>query len=288
MKNLRFLIVAGLLSGLAISGCRQSQRQDSTQLDSLKIVSINGTVSEILAGLGLEDQIIGVDVASTYPESLQAKPKVGHSRQLSAEGIVSLGPDMVLGLATDVKPELAEQIKSTGVTLHLFDQEFTKEGARNLIRSVADTLGLQAKGDSLIQVLDKDLAAVDTISFKDPKPRVLFIYARGAGTMMVGGEGTQVAQMIELAGGVNAVSGFSEYKPLTSEAVVAANPDVILLFNSGLSSLGGVEGIMQVQGISETNAGKNKKFVEMDGQFLTGFSPRLGQAIAELAKKIHE
>lgn len=271
-----------------MGGCRQSERQDSQQLDSVKMVSINGTVSEILVGLGLEDNLIGVDVASTYPASLQEKPKVGHSRQLAAEGILSLGPDMVIGVQSDVKPELAEQIRSTGVQLHLFEQEFSTEGTRKLIRSIADTLGLEAKGDSLLQMLDADLAAVDAMQFSDPKPKVLFIYARGAGTMMVAGEDTQVAKMIELAGGVNAVSGFADFKPLTAESLVAANPDVILMFDSGMSSLGGVEGVLEVQGIAETNAGRNKNFVEMDGQFLSGFSPRLGKAIQELAQKIHE
>ena len=288
MKHSIFMLIASLFLGLTISSCRQGIRQDTSQLDSVKIVSINGTVSEILVGLGLEDQIIGVDVASTYPESLQSKPKVGHSRQLSAEGILSLGPDMIFGTELDVKPELAEQLKTTGVSLHLFKREYSPEGTRNLIRSIADTLGLQAKGDSLITQLNQDLALVDSMDFKDPKPRVLFIYARGAGTMMVGGTGTEVDKMIALAGGVNAITGFEDYKPLTSEAVVAANPDVILLFDSGLSSLGGVNGIMQVQGIAETPAGKNRRFVEMDGQYLSGFSPRLGKAIQELASKIHQ
>lgn len=274
--------------GLALISCRQSTHQDTAQLDSVKMVSINGTVSEILVGLGLEDNLIGVDVASTYPESLQEIPKVGHSRQLSAEGILALGPDMVIGVESDVKPELARQIRSTGITLHLFEQDFSREGARDLIRSIADTLGLEARGDSLLQVLDQDLAAADSLEFQGDKPKVLFIYARGAGTMMVAGEDTQVEKMIELSGGENAVAGFQDFKPLTSEALVAANPDVILMFDSGFSSLGGVEGIMAVQGVAETNAGKNKRFVEMDGQLLSGFSPRLGKAIQELALKIHE
>ena len=104
---------------------------------------------------------------------------------------------------------------------------------------------------------------------------------------MVAGQRTQLDEMIKLAGGENAVSGFEDFKPLTAESLVAANPDVILLFDSGLSSLGGIDGLLEVQGIGQTNAGKNRKVVEMDGQFLTGFGPRLGEAILELAKKIH-
>ena len=105
--------------------------------------------------------------------------------------------------------------------------------------------------------------------------------------MMVAGEGTQIEKIIQLAGGENAVSGFTEFKPLTAEALVAANPDVILLFDSGLSSLGGADMLLGMPGVKETEAGRNKKIVEMDGQLLTGFSQRLGQAILELSEKIH-
>src|SRR5690606_33860565 len=126
------------------------------------------------------------------------------------------------------------------------------------------------------------------IKSEGSNPKVLFIYARGTGTMMVAGKDTQVGKMIELAGGVNAVNDFADFKPLTAEALVAANPDVILLFDSGLSSLGGIDGLWEVQGNKQTNAGKNRKVIEMDGQFLTGFSQRLGKALEELGKKIHK
>jgi len=273
----------------AVSACNvNNESAEANFADSTKIVSINGTVSEILVDLGFEDNIVGVDVASTYPASLSTKPKVGHSQQMAAEGIIALGPDVVIGTTNDVKPELAEQIRNSGVKLLLFDQEFSPEGTKNLIKSIADSLNRRAKGDSLISVVEADLAKADAIEKTNPKPKVLFIYARGTGTMMVGGNGTQVEKIIELAGGENAVNGFTDYKPLTAEALVAANPDVILLFDSGLSSLGDADGLLEVQGVKETNAGKNRKIVGMDGQFLTGFSQRLGKAVLELTEKIHQ
>ncbi|TCK85864.1 heme/hemin ABC transporter substrate-binding protein [Albibacterium bauzanense] len=271
----------------AVSACNVDTQSEATFVDSTKIVSINGTVSEILVDLGFEDNIVGVDVASTYPASLNSKPKVGHSQQMAAEGIIALGPDVVIGTSKDVKPELADQIRNAGVKLLLFDQEYSPEGTKKLIKSIADSLNRTAKGDSIISIVEADLAKANAAEKTDPKPKVLFIYARGTGTMMVAGNGTQVEKIIELAGGQNAVSGFTDYKPLTAEALVAANPDVILLFDSGLSSLGDIDGLLEVQGVKETNAGKNRKIVEMDGQFLTGFSQRLGKAVLELAEKIH-
>jgi len=57
---------------------------------------------------------------------------------------------------------------------------------------------------------------------------------------------------------------------------------VILLFNSGLKSLGGVKGLLQIPGVAETNAGKNKAVITMDGALLSGFGPRVGKAAAHL------
>lgn len=287
---MKSIFLSALALGVASSfyACQGPTTAAQTHFaDSAKIVSINGTVSEILVDLGFENNIVGVDVASTYPASMLEKPKVGHSRQISAEGVLALGPDVIMATSKDVNPELAAQLRSAGVKLFLFDHEYSPAGTKMLIQSIADSLGRKAKGDSIISVMEADLENANAIVKSEPKPKVLFIYARGTGTMMVAGQDTQVEKMIVLAGGENAVSDFTDFKPLTAEALVAANPDVILLFDSGLSSLGGPNGLLEVQGIGQTNAGKNKKIVEMDGQFLTGFSQRLGKAVLELTNKMH-
>lgn len=282
-----FIVIVSVLITLSACNPSSNSTDGGFEADFLRIVSINGTVSEVLAELGLLDQIVGTDVASTYPASLRESPKVGHNRQITTEGVLALEPNIIIGTTEDLKPETAEQLKQAGIRILLLDHAFSTNGAVDLIRSLADSLQLRARGDSLIQVLDTELESVKTYKEQEEKPKVLFIYARGTGTMMVGGAGTQVDEMISLAGGVNVAKDIQQYGPLTAEALVAYNPDVILLFDSGLSSLGGVDGILEVQGVKETNAGKNKKIVEMDGQFLTGFGPRVTKAIEELHSKIH-
>ncbi|WP_437922159.1 heme/hemin ABC transporter substrate-binding protein [Sphingobacterium sp. LRF_L2] len=290
MNKLKIYLIGLYIASLSITlhSCVSSKTDQDSLLDSARIVSVNGTTSEILAALGLTDKIVGVDLASTYPKSLADIPRIGHSRKLSSEGILALNPTLVIGTKQDINPELADLLSSAGARLLLFDQEFSVAGSKKLIHAIADSLGVPTKGDSIVRVLETDLDQFPTHAFEKEKRKVLFIYARGAGTMMVAGEDTPIQHVIELAGAQNAVQGFKEYKPLTAEALVAANPDVILLFNSGLESLGGIEGLLQVQGVQETNAGKNKKIIEMDGQLLTGFSPRLGQAIKELWTKIYQ
>lgn len=287
-NNLNLYLIIALLAVVSCNNDSTKQTDSLLLTDSLKIVSLNGSLSEILVELDLEKNIVGVDVTSTFPNSLDKIAKVGHNRNISAEGILALKPNLIIGTSKDLKPELIEQFKSTGIKLLLFEHDFSIEGTKRLISSVADSLLLSSKATKIINQLDNDIAAAKRYIKKENTPKVLFIYARGTGTMMVAGEDTQVEKMIELAGGKNAVGGFKDFKPLTSEALLEANPDVILLFSSGMESLGGTLGLEKVQGIAQTNAGKNKRFITMEGQLLTGFSPRLGLAIKELAQKIHK
>jgi iron complex transport system substrate-binding protein len=282
---MKLTLLAAAVAAISLGACNANKQEATASFaDSVKIVSLSGSISEVLAGAGLEKNIVGTDITSNYPEGLKAKPKVGHNRNINAEGILALQPGLVIGIKKDFSPALEAQFKTAGVKLLLVDQEFSVQGTKELIHTLTDSLHVKIKGDSLIKILDQDLAKVKPAA---SKPKVLFIYARGTGTMMVGGTGTQVEKAIVLAGGQNAVTGFADYKPLTAEALVKANPDVILLFDSGLKSLGGAEGVSKIQGIKETNAGKNKKIISMDGELLGSFGPRLGIAIQELATKIN-
>lgn len=288
MKRINPLIFFGIIS-FAISSCNISGKPDNGNIDvdSLRIVSLNGTVSEILCDAGLEKQLVGVDVSSTYPISLKDIPKVGHNKKIPIEAVLALNPNLIIG-TKEVPTETVEQFRQAGMRVILVDQEYSIPGSRNMIKSITDSLKLKVKGDSILKRFDQDIQQVQAFEAENPKPKVLFIYARGTGTMMVGGNNTQVAKMIQLAGGLNVAKDFEEYKPLTPESLVNYNPDVILLFSSGLSSLGDKNGFMEVQGVKQTRAGKEGKIINMDGQLLSGFSPRLPNAIKELHTKIHE
>ena len=249
-----------------------------------RIVSANGTLSEILYGLGLEKQLVGVDVTSTYPASLDKIPKIGHNRTIAAEGILTLNPDVII--YTDqslLLPSVVRQLQSSGKKVVEFKHEYSKEGAMKLIRDVGAYFNAKPQAEKLVKSLQADLTKLKPNAA--PK-KLLFIYARGTGTLMVSGTDTSIDKMITLAGHKNAVSGFTEYKPLTAESLITANPDVLVLFSSGLESLQGIDGLLKVPGVANTNAGKNRKVISMDGQLLTGFGPRLGKAALELSQKV--
>lgn len=250
-----------------------------------KMVSLNGAVTETLAALGATDQIVGVDVTSTYPEDLKSKATdLGHVRSITAESILSLKPTVVFATSKDINPTLNEQLKQAGVELVVIDQEYSIDGTKKLITEVANQLNKQDY-QSLIHHIDSQLKAVKPF---EKKPKILFIYARGAGNLMVAGKETPLHNMIELAGAENAAAALTDFKPLTPEALLTNNPDIILMFDSGLQSLGGVEGLLKVEGIAATNAAKNNKIITMDGQLLSGFGPRLGEAVVELNTKLNK
>lgn len=248
-----------------------------------KIVSLNGAITETIAALGKGEMIVGRDVTSTYPSDLNAKD-LGHVRSMTIEPIMAVSPTLVLASEKDVNPDLMGKIKESGITLDLVNQEYSVEGAKSLIEKVSKIVG-SADFQKLNDKIDADMAQVQPI---EKKPKVLFIYARGAGNLMVAGTGTPMEALVRLAGAENAVVDFADFKPLTPESLVQGNPDVILMFDSGVQSMGGIDGILKVPGVSQTNAGKNKKIITMDGGLISNFGPRTGEAALELNKKLIE
>ena len=285
MKRTYFaLLVISIL--ISLMGCKENKTvnySDDSKGKSIRIVSLNGALSEIIHGLGYESNIVATDITSNYPESVNKLPKVGHNRSIQAEGILAQNPDVVVGIEKDLNPKVIKQIKASGIKVVLFNQEHSIEGTKKLIQGVKDSLKFDIQNDSLNIFIDQSINKLKTF---ENTPKVLFIYARGAGTILVAGKNTQMDQMISIAGGQNAVNNFESFKPLTAEAIVTANPDVILMFTTGAESLNGV--FDNVPGIMQTNAGKNKRIITMEGQYLAGFGPRVGKAALELNEKLGE
>jgi iron complex transport system substrate-binding protein len=244
-----------------------------------RIVTLNGTLTEIVSALGLGKNIVGTDVTSKYPDAVNALPKLGHDKAIRAEGILSLTPDLVMANKDQLDPAVEGQLRQAGVRLMLFTPRNSIDGTKRLIAQIADSLGRGQDARAIAARIDNDRAGVTALT---PAPNVLFIYARGAGTLLVAGEGTPIQSLITLAGGTNAITGFRDFKPLTPEALVAANPDVVLIFNTGADDLQGNNALMRVPGMASTGAGRNGAFITLSPEIMAGFGPRVGQAIATL------
>lgn len=253
-----------------------------------RIITVGGSATEIVYALGAGERLVGTDTSSIYPEAATKLMQVGYQRQLSAEGVLSLKPTLLVILPEAGPPAAIQQIENAGVKILRVGNESSVDGTRTKIRQIAEALNQKEKGEEIVKQLENDLSEAEkTVSSKTTKPKVAFVYSRGAGAAQVGGTGTPADAMIKMAGGENAITEFAEYKPLTPEALVAAAPDVILLPTRALASLGGVEGVLNLPGVQETPAGANKKIVTIEDMLLLGFTPRLGQGVKELCEKIH-
>jgi iron complex transport system substrate-binding protein len=252
-----------------------------------RVVTIGGGVTEIVYALQRGDWLVGTDATSLYPEAAAKLPKVGHGHQVTAEGILSLKPNLLLTSKGSIKPELAQQLEQAGVKVVEVDDETTVIGTEQRINELGKVLNANDEAQKVVANLHDDLNKLTTAqSSQQRHPKVLFIYARGGGTMLVFGKNTLADQMIAISGGVNAVQSFDGYKPLTAESLAEAQPDVILMTTRGLQSMGGVDGLLKTPGISLTPAGKNQRVVTLDDSLLLAFGPRLGQAALELNQKI--
>lgn len=253
-----------------------------------RIITLSSAITETVDALGLGKNIVATDITSIYPAYANKLPKVSRNRSVSTEALLAFKPEVVLAQKGDVSVQIQQQLKKFGVKFFEFDQEYSPKGASNFIKQVANALDIAQKGAALAGAEEKSIArAIQAAKLRTKHtPKVLFIYARGVGTMSVAGKGSNIDAIIRLAGGKNAIQEFSDFKPYTTEALVKANPDVILMFDFGMSSLGGADAILKMPGVKLTNAGKSNRIVQMDGPLLINFGVRLDEAITQLNQKL--
>jgi len=279
------LIVAAASGGSRAATARGTTRETAPPR-SERVVALNGVVTEIVCALGAGDRLVGIDISSTWPPSVAGLPRVGYQRSISAEGVLSLKPDLVIGTQDAGPPEAIEQIRGAGARITIVDNAPGLVAAAERVRAVGRAIALEARADSLARAMTRDTRAA-----RPAKPsglRVLAIYARGPQVVMVSGRGTPADSMLALAGARNAVHEFEGYRPLTAEAVVAAAPEAILIPSTGLASLGGVAGLLEQPGLALTPAGKQRRVIQLDAEKLLGFGPRLPDALRELVRALAE
>lgn len=262
-----------------------------TVADISRIVPLSGDIAEIVWSLGLADNVVGVDVSAVYPAEAWADlPRIGFERQLSAEGILSLNPTVVIGKEQAGPPEVLDQIRSAGVPVVIVGEPQTLEAPAQKIRSVAAALGVAAAGDALAMRVEGEIAAArELAATATSQPRVLFIYVRGGGTQLIGGAGVVSNAMIAAAGGIDAgaEAGVQGFMPVTAEAIVTARPDVIVVPASGVASIGGLDALLDIPGIAETPAGQDGRILVYDDLRLLGMTPRTGAMLRELTLALH-
>lgn len=247
------------------------------------VVSLGGSVTEIVVALGAADRLVARDTTSNYPETIAVLPDVGYIRALSPEGVLSVQPTLILAEDGAGPPEAMEVLKAAGITVAQMPAEPSPAGVVAKITAVAEALNLPDQGAKLAAEVSAgfDAARAEAATVTTPK-RVLFILSLQGGRVMAGGAGTEAESIIALAGGINAASGFDGYKPMADEAVLAAAPNVILMMDrEGDLAIANADVLAQ-PALAATPAAAAEAIVRMDGMLLLGFGPRTPDAARAL------
>lgn len=256
--------------------------------DASRIVSIGGSLTEIVYALGEEGRLIARDSTSLYPEAALALPDVGYMRALSPEGVLSVNPTAILALEGSGPKEAVEVLKKASVQYVEVPEAFDHQGILAKIRAVGKALDVGTKADALAAQVDADLAAAEKLTAGlTTRKRVLFILSMQGGKLLASGSNTAADGIIRLAGGVNAVDGFEGYKQLSDEAAAMAAPDIILMMDRGGDHAAMDAELIAHPALASTPAAKAKAILRMEGTYLLGFGPRTAAAARDLAAALY-
>src|SRR5699024_720648 len=218
--------------------------------------------------------------------AVRQKPTVGYMQALSAEGVLSMSPTLVL-ITGPVGPQrVLQQIEAAGVPVRKLSSPRSAADVRTTIRQLAAWFDRRMQAQAVIARFDAALAEARAVVARYQRhPRVLFVLS-ASGQLLAAGRNTAAYAMIELAGGRN-ITDYTGYKPLTPEAAVALAPDVVLTVDYVADALGSARAVLERPALALTPAGRNGRIVVMDALRLLGFGPRLGDTVATLARELH-
>ncbi|MGF6773643.1 iron complex transport system substrate-binding protein [Paraburkholderia sp. GAS199] len=287
----RALLLGGgalLLAGLPWAASAQARQR--------RVIVVGGALGEIVYALDAQSNARGVLVATdttcTFPAAARALPKVGYQRSLSAEGLLSLRPDLILASSEAGPPNVLTQVKQAGVDVVTFAERHDVDSVRDKISGIAHTLDSDDAGKALQARFDEQWkSATQTVkasalATRAPAPRVLFVLNNSGTQAFVAGQKTAADAMLSYAGVRNAMQGFNGYRPLSAEALISAAPDIVLTTDEALGAIGGVDALLATPGFSATPAGRAKKVASLDTLFMLGFGPRLPAAVVALNQRL--
>ncbi|PCJ69133.1 MAG: hemin ABC transporter substrate-binding protein [Rhodobiaceae bacterium] len=252
-----------------------------------RIVSAGGAITETLFALGLEDRIVAVDTTSTYPHAAMALPKIGYLRQLSAEGLLSVRPDLVVLSSEAGPPAAIEQLKASGIPLVIIEAEWSPEGIARQITEVGVAVGAE---EPALELASRVSGQFETLAATLPDVRdqkMLLLLSAGTGPLLAAGTNTAADAIMKLAGGGTALPDMEGYKPVSIEPILAADPDWIILPSHVARALGGHDGVSSLEVITRTRAGVQGRVAIIDSLYLLGFGIRTAQAAADLATLLY-
>ena len=256
--------------------------------DASRIAVAGGSLTEIVYLLGAEDRIVAVDTTSNYPEAATKLASVGYVRNLSAEGLLSLSPTLILGEDDMGPPAVLDQLAQAGVATVRVAEQHDAEGILQKVACVGDVLGMgdqaQARIAELRAVADR-LAVYGGVG--EGSPRVAMLLSLRDGAPVAAGDNTSGGGFLRMAGARNVFASIDGWKPVSTEAFAGANPEVIVIPERGARAIGSVADVAAHPPLSLTDAARNDRIIVMDGMAMLGFGPRTIETALDFAMRLH-
>ncbi|WP_194410195.1 heme/hemin ABC transporter substrate-binding protein [Microbacterium cremeum] len=268
-----------------------------TDVSRILPVDISGTIAATVFGLGLGENVVGRDSSTSFEgtDDLPVVTRSGHT--LNAEAILELAPTVMLTDTTIGPKEVRQQLRDAGIAVVVVSGERRIDTTSDLVDEIAAALGVPGRGDLLAERLRADIEAAIAEagevapSAASDRPRMLFLYVRGsANVYYIFGRDSGADSLIGAVGGVDVASeiGWEGMKPMSAEALVAAQPDVLVMMTDGLASVGGVDGLVErIPALAQTPAGANRRVVDMADAEVLSFGPRTAEVIRALARAVY-
>ncbi|NLU13591.1 MAG: ABC transporter substrate-binding protein [Gammaproteobacteria bacterium] len=283
IKGLAVFLLLQSAAGTAFSAQASDSGTDAAVIE--RVISAGGSISEWLVAVGAEQQLVGVDTTSLHPLSLQALPSVGYQRQLAAEGVLTLQPQVLFGSDEMGPPPVLQQLRSAGVQIETLPVDANMLAVSQAVRRIGAVLARSEQAEQALSAFkqgvwqqQQKLALIDGAA-----PRVLLVFSVGHGNPLTAGSNTVGDWLIKQAGGEN-LAVHAGFKALSSESMLALNPQVIIVVDRHNQGLAALESILShASALQYSDAVKNKRIVALDPTLLVGgLGPRLPEHIAQL------
>ena len=255
-------------------------------------VSAGGALSEWVSVLGAESKLVGVDTTSQHPESLKSLPSIGYQRQLSAEGVLSLKPDVLIGTEEMGPAAVLLQIRGAGVPVEMFSAQADLASLEGNLQHLGRLLGDEAQAAQVFknyqQQLDQHQQQVKAAQATQQAPGVLLLLGHAGGKPMIAGKDTAADWLLTQAGGHN-LATHSGYKPFSVEALAGLNPEVLVFADRSLTGEAARKALMKENPVlASIRAAKNGRVYELDPTLLVGgLGPRLPERLKQLTAEFY-
>lgn len=259
---------------------------ESSDFSVERVVVLANGVAEIMVALNAKSIVVGRDISSTA-DSLSEIPIVTSGHQVISEKVIALEPDLVIIDASTGPKAAIDQIRSAKIKVVQTPESWSLEDIPSKVLAVGSAIG--APGAA--QLLINELINQSSVNQVSGKPRIAFLYLRGTSTVyLIGGPGSGADSLIKAIGGVDvgAENLPRAFNTLTAESLANLNPDVLLVMTKGLESVGGIDGLIKLPGIAQTEAGKRKAIIDVDDSLMLSFGPRSYSLLNELAKSVEK